>query len=303
MASSFKHFATLAISILLFNCAASNQSPEQAPQSQKLQQEDKAQTLSNYQSTTIQTSNGPITITPTVIAPTDKALNSEDEPLEIVRSDYSDPLEFINRPIFTFNHYSYKYALIPLSNGYKALLPQPVRTSIGSLFDNIREPLNLINNAVSLEFSEAGNNFGRFVINSTVGILGLFDPASAWFGIEKKPQNIAQTLIKYNVGSGAYLVLPILGQSDIRGAASIVGESFIHPINYVLDSPENTIARAVDGFDDFSKQADTYEKLFEQATDPYIYFRNQYIQSTNRDELSQKRSNSEVNLGGGATNE
>lgn len=259
----------------------------------------KAQELSNYKATQIQTSNGVITVQPTVVAPTDE-LN---ESLEIASSEYYDPLEFINRPLFSFNHYTYKYVLIPVAKGYKAVIPEPARNSIANAFDNLREPLNLLNNGLSGEFSEAGNNLGRFLINSTVGLLGLFDPASDWFGIEEHPQTIAQTLMKYDVGSGAYIVLPILGQSDLRGTTSVVSESLIHPVTYVFNSPEDTAVRVVDGVDDFSRQSDLYITLFEQAEDPYVYFRNQYIQTMNRDDMAREAAKSEVNIVGERPNE
>lgn len=261
---------------------------------------DKVASLSRYEPTQIKTSNGVITVQPTVVAPTDEV----SERLEInAESDYYDPLEFINRPLFTFNHYTYKYALIPIAKGYKAVLPDPVRNSVAKAFDNIREPLNLVNNGLSGEFSEAGNNLGRFLINSTVGLLGFFDPASTWFGIDKKPQSFSQTLMKYDVGSGAYIVLPILGQSDLRGTTSIVSESLVHPTKYIFGSPEDMAARGVDAVDNFSQQADLYETLYEQAEDPYIYFRNQYIQNINRDKLAQDNEISEVNIVGSSQND
>jgi len=288
---------------ILSGLSACNSAPEQADVPQQTIPEssaDKVKTLSAYKPTQIETSNGTITVQPTVVATTDEV----NERLEInSETEYYDPLEFINRPLFTFNHYTYKYALIPLSKGYKAVLPEPVRDSVSKAFDNIREPLNLLNNGLSGEFSEAGNNLGRFLINSTVGVFGLFDPASSWFGIEKKPQSFAQTLMKYDVGSGAYIVLPLLGQSDLRGTTSVISESLIHPTQYIFGSPEDTAARAVDAVDDFSRQADLYVTLFEQSDDPYIYFRNQYIQSTNRDEMAETKVFSEVNIVGDQQNE
>ena len=303
-----RSIAFLAFSVFLFNCsmkpeladtAGSNTPQTGTEASLEVVQADesKSATLSEYKQTTIQTSNGEITIEPTVISATDQLQVGEDAPLEVQLTEYSDPLEFINRPIFAFNHFSYKYALIPLAKGYN-LLPEPVRNSVSNVFNNIREPLNLVNNALTGDIGEAGSNLGRFLINSTIGILGIFDPADAWFGIEAKPQNFAQTLMRYNVGSGAYIVLPFLGQSDVRNTTSIIGEGLVHPLNYALDSPENTIARAIDGLDDFSTQMDTYVKLYEAADDPYIYFRNQYIQSTNRDEMALDQAQSEVNISG-----
>ncbi|MGB3726137.1 MAG: VacJ family lipoprotein [Glaciecola sp.] len=270
--------------------------PTQAPQPSV----SKVQELSNYKATKIQTSNGVITVEPTVVAPTDQ----QNDSLEIVSQvEYYDPLESINRQIFNFNHHAYKYVLIPVSNGYKAILPEEARDAIARASDNLKEPLNLLNNGFSGEFTEASNNLGRFLINSTVGLLGFFDPATAWFGIDKHPQTVAETLMKYNVGSGAYVVLPILGQSDLRGTTSVLSESVIHPVNYILSSPESTVVRVSDGVDDFSRQSELYMTLFKQANDPYIYFRNQYIQSVNRDKIANEKARAEVNIVGDTANE
>lgn len=269
---------------------------------QQNEAEDKVATLSGLQKTEIQTSNGLITVEPTVVSTSDDVVL--EEALEVSgEDDYYDPLEVINRPIFQFNHFTYKYALIPLAKGYNNIVPQVARSSIARAFDNIREPLNLINNGLSGEFNEAGSNLGRFLINSTIGIFGLFDPAKSWFGIEQKPQSFAETLMKYDVGSGAYIVLPILGQSDVRGTTSVVAESIAHPTKYIFNSPEDSVVRVADGFDDFSTQADLYIKLVEQSDDPYIYFRNQYIQGMNRDELIESKPVSEMNATGKGRNE
>ena len=118
-----------------------------------------------------------------------------------------------------------------------------------------------------------------------MGLLGLFDPASDWFDIKPQKQTIANTLQRYDIGSGPYLVIPILGPSDSRGALSTLTEGFVHPVNYIAEPPESYQLRIFEGFDDFSNQSDTYRKLYEQAEDPYIFFRNQYIQGQRRDEL------------------
>ena len=196
---------------------------------------------------------------------------------------YYDPWEGFNRSVFAFNNAAYEYVLIPVSDGYKAVVPQPVRSSVGNFFANLREPLNLLNNLFSGEVSDAGSNLGRFLINSTVGLLGLFDPATNWFEIEPKRRSVGDTLASYGVGSGPYLVLPLLGQSDVRGGFSVLTEGFIHPVNHIADAPQNYQLRAFDGVDDFSEQSQTYQNLYEKADDPYLYFRNQYLQGQARD--------------------
>ena len=94
---------------------------------------------------------------------------------------------------------------------------------------------------------------------------------------------MGDTLATYGVGSGPYLVLPLLGQSDVRGGFSVLTEGFIHPVNHVADAPQNYQLRAFDGVDDFSEQSETYQNLYKNADDPYLYFRNQYLQGQARD--------------------
>jgi|GEM_PF-444770 len=291
----------LIITSVLFSCAANDpeRPRQQAIHTPKDISQTKVESLSEYERITIQTSNGELVIEPTVVSTSDQALATD---TQTSVAEYYDPLEFINRPLFQFNHFTYKYAFIPAAKGYNAVLPKSVRQSVSNVFSNISEPLSLINNTLSGDISEAGNNLGRFLINSTVGLLGIFDPATSWLGIDKKPQSFADTLAKYKVGSGAYIVLPFLGQSDVRGTTSIVSESFIHPTKYIFASPQDTYARAFDGFNDFTTQADTYITLFENTEDPYIYFRNQYIQSRNRDDRAQDEK-SEVNAVSGGANE
>lgn len=236
--------------------------------------------LSAGQNVTLKTSQGELNITPAVVSVANApAVNPTTAPV------YNDPWEGFNRSVFAFNHAAYEYVLIPVSDGYKTVVPGPVRSSVGNFFANLREPLNLLNNLFSGEVADAGSNLGRFLINSTVGLLGLFDPATSWFEIDPKRRSVGDTLASYGVGSGPYLVLPLLGQSDVRGGFSVLTEGFIHPVNHVADSPQNYQLRAFDGVDDFSEQSETYQNLYQNADDPYLYFRNQYLQGQARDSL------------------
>ncbi|MDX1537441.1 VacJ family lipoprotein [Arsukibacterium sp.] len=259
----------------------SNQADKPAPTTDE---PSAAEQLSAGQTTKIVTSQGTLELEPTVVDMEPVAADSE-----VARSGqaaplYDDPLEGWNRAIFRFNHVSYSYVLIPIAKGYQKVLPAPVRDKVGNAFANIREPLNLLNNAVAGNFKGAGTNLGRFVINSTIGILGLFDPATSWFEIPKAKQSIADTLSHYQVGNGPYLVLPILGQSDVRGASSVLGEAFLHPLNQLVNTPELYYLQGVNVINSFSDRADLYQTLYKQADDPYIYFRNQHLQGLKRDE-------------------
>lgn len=242
-----------------------------------------AEQLSAGEKTRITTSQGTLELEPTVVdmepLPAEKAgTDAATSPL------YYDPLEGWNRAVFRFNHVSYTYALIPLAKGYEKVIPVPVRDKVGNAFSNIREPLNLVNNTISGNFNSAGANLGRFVINSTVGIFGLFDPAAAWFDIAEAKQSIANTLEHYQVGGGAYLVLPILGQSDVRGATSVVGEALLNPLNQLVDTPDLYYLQGLNIINSFSDRADLYQTLYQKAADPYLYFRNQHLQGIKRDE-------------------
>jgi phospholipid-binding lipoprotein MlaA len=257
-------------------------SPPKKTELTAIEADSPVENLSANKVTQIQTSTGTIKISPTVVSSDDSVATSEHSVLP--ENDYYDPLEPLNRVVFGFNHYSYKYLLIPTAKAYNAIVPAPAQRSINNAFDNIREPLNFLNNIATGEFSEASTNLGRFLINSTLGLFGLFDPAVHWFDLQQHPQTMAQTLSQYQVGSGAYLVLPFLGQSDIRSASSMLTEGVIHPTNYILESPQNSQVRIFGGFTSFTSRAEMYLTLYQQSEDPYQYFRNLHIQGQNRNE-------------------
>ena len=248
--------------------------------SDKQNEPTKAETLAQGKPTTIKTSNGEIEVTPTVVAPSDNVHKG----IQSANSDYYDPLESINRAIFSFNNIAYRYLLIPAAKGYNLVVPNEVKTKVGNVFNNINEPINFLSNLAAFEGQDAGRNLGRFLINSTIGIAGLFDPAATWFDIQKADQSVGDTLTHYNVKSGPYLVLPLLGQSDMRSATSVISEALMNPIRLTVDSPQSTLILGLGTFNSVSSQIGIYTPLYDQAEDPYVYFRNQYIQGRNRDQ-------------------
>ena len=196
---------------------------------------------------------------------------------------YSDPLIGMNRAIFAFNDVAYRYALIPAAKAYRAVLPQAVRTSISRLFANLREPISMLNHLLQWEPANSGRNLARFGLNSTVGLLGLFDPAQAWFDLQPTPTGFGETLEEYGAGYGVYLVVPILGPSDLRGGSGALVDAFSHPLPYVVENPEATAALVFDGFQSFTPQAERYQQLRAETDDPYIFFRNFHLQNLLRD--------------------
>ena len=129
--------------------------------------------------------------------------------------------EGVSRAMFKFNHAVDNVVFEPVARGYR-VLPLIIRKGTGNAMDNLRSLLTLSNNILQGDFSGAGNTAGRFVINTTVGILGIWDPAAS-LGFEKKEkEDYGQTLGRWGVGPGCYVVLPIFGPSTVRDTAGTI---------------------------------------------------------------------------------
>lgn len=196
---------------------------------------------------------------------------------------YRDPLIGVNRVFFAFNDVTYRYLLIPVAKGYRWVVPDPVETGIGNFFHNLKTPIYVVNDVLQFEPKPLGRHLSRFVINSTIGVLGLFDPAQAWFGLERKETGFQDTLADYGAGYGIYLVLPLLGPSDTRNGAGLLVDQFLNPIPYLTDEPDTTAIQIYDNFQEFAPGAEKYETLRRDLDDPYIFFRNLYLQGLQRD--------------------
>ncbi|CAG35384.1 MlaA family lipoprotein [Desulfotalea psychrophila] len=135
-----------------------------------------------------------------------------------VVDDVYDPLEGFNRSMYTFNYYFDKYLFLPVVNGYEFITPNYVEDRVSCFVDNILEFNNFINNFFQLDPKGTGITLLRFVVNSTVGIGGFWNPATD-MGLLRQTENFGQTLGHYGVGNGPYLVLPVLGPSNLRDTA------------------------------------------------------------------------------------
>ena len=131
-----------------------------------------------------------------------------------------DPLEGFNRAMYTFNDKFDRYLLKPVAKGYRAITPKPVSRGISNFFSNLHDPGIMLNNLLQGKPKQAGSDLGRFLVNTTLGIAGLFDVASK-MGMEKHNEAIRQTLAKWGVGEGSYLVPPFLGPSNVRDGAAL----------------------------------------------------------------------------------
>ena len=139
-----------------------------------------------------------------------------------------DPGEKVNRAIFSFNDFLDVYLLEPISKGYKYITPDPVEKSIGNFFDNLSYPSSLVSSVVQGDLSKAGLHTERFLINSTLGVAGLFDVASK-FNLKKREDDFGLALASYNLPAGPYIVIPFLGPSNLRDGTGRIVDFFLDP--------------------------------------------------------------------------
>lgn len=187
-----------------------------------------------------------------------------------------DPLEPMNRATFQFNETADKYVMRPVAQAYD-LAPLPVKTGVANFFGNIADVWIGVNNLLQGKFVDGLSDGGRFLLNSTVGLLGVFDVATE-VGLEKHDEDLGQTLGRWGVGDGPYLVLPLLGSSNVRDGVSLIGDFRIDPLMQLEDvGARNSLS----GLRLISKRAallgaDTAAE--EAALDKYGYMRSFYMQ-------------------------
>lgn len=191
----------------------------------------------------------------------------------------SDPLQPFNRGVFWFNDKLYFYAFKPIAKGYRLILPRPARVSVGNFFSNLATPIRAGNALLQLKFRDFGTEVYRFVINSTFGIAGLFDPAESVAGVKKSVEDFGQTLGHFGIGHGFYLVLPIVGPSSLRDGAGVFVDSFADPFRYAnLETIEYMGTKLLDVETRLSLDHDTYEGIVHDSIDPYLFIRAAYAQ-------------------------
>lgn len=185
----------------------------------------------------------------------------------------TDPFEDWNRAMFAFNERADRYVIKPLAEGYEAVTPAPVEKGIRNFFNNLGEPVTMINAMLQGKPSKAARSLTRFVFNSTIGIYGLIDVAGG-MGIERENEDFSQTLAIWGVGSGPYLVLPILGPSDVRGLTGRVADRPLNPVAW-QDEVGATELFVVNGV---QTRAGFLRVEPEAAGDPYVLMRSAYQQ-------------------------
>ena len=199
----------------------------------------------------------------------------------------ADPLRPWNKAMYHFNDKFYFWVLKPVTQVYKYVAPEPLRIMCYNFFDNLRAPGRFVNNLLQLKTKAAGNEFVRFAFNSTAGLGGLADAAKELLHIQKSPADFGQTLGRYGIGQGFYLVWPILGPSSPRDTIGMAGDYFLYPLSYLSFTDISFgYSTGIYGFETVIKTSfhiGDYEAFKEAAIDPYVSLRNAYFQNRKKE--------------------
>jgi phospholipid-binding lipoprotein MlaA len=191
--------------------------------------------------------------------------------------DPRDPLEPLNRGVYQFNDALDKAVLKPVAQAYRAVLPQFIRSSVSNFFSNINDVVVALNNLLQGKFTAAYADFGRVAINSTLGLGGLFDIASE-AGVEKHDEDFGQTLGRWGVGDGPFVMLPLLGPSTGRDAVGLLVDSRADLVTYVDPSHNRNQLWGTRIVNRRSELLDASTVLETAALDPYEFLRDAYLQ-------------------------
>ena len=212
-------------------------------------------------------------------------LFDDDFDLETV-SGYPDPLEEANRKVFTFNQGLDRYLLGPIARFFGYVTPGPVKQGLRNFFDNLNTPVVFINDALQLEWKDVAVTTAGFVVNTTVGIAGLFEPAKH-IGLPRHVSDFGQTLALARMPSGPYLVIPVAGPSTARGTVGSVVDLMLRPTTWFL--PVTTLfSTGGEGVVRLEEHQGELEELERSSVDFYAVLRSAYRQ-TREDQIWRRR--------------
>lgn len=201
----------------------------------------------------------------------------EEGDLELV----ADPIAGYNRVMHTVNDRLYFWVLKPVAKGYGVVVPSPVRAGVKNFFYNIKMPIRFLSCILQGKFKAADGEFGRFLVNSTIGVLGFFNPAKNYPELNPLEEDLGQTMGSYNIGNGFYIVWPVFGPSTLRDSVGTLLEWPINPFSYVEPLELSAGLYVFREVNNTSFRIGDYETLKDAALDPYTAFRDAYIQFRN----------------------
>ncbi len=188
-----------------------------------------------------------------------------------------DPIEGFNRAMFSLNEGVDKVVIKPVAQGYDAVLPQPVQTGVVNVFSNVADVPIALNNLLQGKPGQALSDGGRFLINSTLGLLGIFDVASQ-MGLEKHDEDFGQTFGRWGIGDGAYVVLPFFGPRTVRDSVGFVVDIYADPLTHIENVPARNSLIALRIVSARAELLKVDKIVEEAALDKYSYIRDAYLQ-------------------------
>lgn len=189
--------------------------------------------------------------------------------------DVSDPWEGMNRKVYAFNTKADNLLLKPVAKAYKKVLPSPIQVGISNFFSNFGYPIVVVNQFLQGKGKKGLADTGRFLVNTTLGIGGLFDPATG-MGLTEHNESFSQTFGRWGIASGPYLVLPFWGASTVRGGAGALGDVFAHPMRYIVTS--DPLLYGLTGTNLLNKRAELLDLESFLLGDKYIFLKDAYLQ-------------------------
>lgn len=191
--------------------------------------------------------------------------------------ELNDPIEPMNRAIFSFNQVADDVLIGPLARGYRAVMPSMIRRGVRNVLSNLRAPVTLANDLLQFKPDRALVTGGRFLLNTTIGVGGLFDVATDW-GIGGHREDFGQTLAVWGYPEGPYLMLPLLGPSNPRDTTGLVVDAFMDPWGYFIPGDYALVRPVVSGLDERERVLDPLDEIERASLDFYATLRSLYRQ-------------------------
>ncbi len=190
--------------------------------------------------------------------------------------DARDPFEPLNRVAYDFNDAVDRALVRPVARGYRKITPQPLQNGFSNFFANAKYPVVVLNNLLQGKLATALADSARFLINTTVGVAGFGDPATR-IGLDSHDEDFGQTLGRWGVPAGPYLVVPLFGPNTLRDAAGSLADDFLEPRHYLEDDSTRWTIWAADRLDKRVRLLDA-DVVLERAGDPYAFVRSAFLQ-------------------------
>ena len=199
----------------------------------------------------------------------------------------ADPLEPLNRGTFWLNHQLYRYVARPVSKTYDAVLPEPVRTGVFNVFDNLEFPVRFVNDVLQFKLKRAGQETGKFLVNSVAGVGGIIRMSDRLPALTAVPAaDTGQTFAKWGIGQGIYIVLPAIGPKSLRDTVGLVGDYALYPVTWItfgvvggLGGPMTYAVSSPDTARSLHGKLSTYDAVTQDTLDRYLAVRSAYIQN------------------------